>query len=259
MKTNEKMLSALISRLQLPAVTAVCRGTPQAATETDGNAAHRRQHGVQLGAEDDERVGIRRDFRAQTKRQDDRRRAMTIRRRQQPVPHVPVRTRGHLRAHKAVRERKGVFGDGEERRQRRGIELLQGLLRHARTAFGRFEKPHVVKRSEAIAVRRQYGQGILRRWHKLVRRQTGLNRARRRHGLRHVVRWPDENRHEVGGRRAHGGGNRLHAVPDQIVQRRADGDRPPHEQARRQRKQRHGRTPQDGASPQRRRALGFVL
>ena len=39
MKTNEKMLSALISRLQLPAVTAVCRGTPQAATETDGNAA----------------------------------------------------------------------------------------------------------------------------------------------------------------------------------------------------------------------------
>ena len=243
-------------RVDLPLAVACRHGRVQR------HAARRDPHGrelrlrcrrrrVQVDAKGDERVRVRRDLRTQPERQDQRLGAVRAVRGKKAVPQRPVPPRRHLRAHEAVREGERVVRNREERRHRRGVVVLQGVPRETRTTFRRLQKPHVIQRRETVAVGRKRGKGILvcvRR--QLLRRQKRANRAQRGGGrCRRLRLRPGQHRHEVGGRRAHGRGNGLRAVPDEVVERGAKSHRTHEAQAGRNGEQREGRAPQDGAPP----------
>ena len=120
--------------------------------------------------------------------------------------------------------------------------------RKARTPFRRLQPPHVFQRRKAIAVRRQCRKGVLRHGDQCLRRQTSLEGAHRGGGRRRIGRRSDQDRHQVGGRLAHGRGNGRNALTDKIVQRRAQGNRANGEQQRDDRRQRQRHSDEKNAA-----------
>ena len=198
--------------------------------------AHTRRRGggnarVEPRLEGDERVRVAHERGLQFQHHQDVRFAVALGAENAALRHPPGDGRRERRRETVQQTERVEFGR-KERRNRRGIEPPRRSVRHAgaprrRREAGQGRLRHQTRTRIAVEVEHvPESAPVEAKAHvrAVIRRQVAIEPFRRAHGG-FGIRRGDDNRHKVGGLRAHGFRNRPPRCPDEVVERSLHGER----------------------------------